>query len=151
MGVTPFMSSTIQDLFEEITNGKGHVIITWPIVTWQQLHVYYYFKVLDFWSLHLPLSLSLRLPTENLAISFPEEDEIPEDAQDLVHQLMCFDPMYRLGSTAREGVAGVKSHPFFNNIDWTLLLRTKAEFIPQLRGEDDTSYFDGEKLELLFF
>ena len=93
------------------------------------------------------LSLSLSLPTENLAISFPEEDEIPEDAQDLVHQLMCFDPMYRLGSTAREGVAGVKSHPFFNNIDWTLLLRTKAEFIPQLRGEDDTSYFDGEKLE----
>ena len=58
MGVTPFMSSTIQDLFEEITNGKGHVIITWPIVTWQQLRVYYYFKVLDFWSLHLPLSLS---------------------------------------------------------------------------------------------
>lgn len=96
-------------------------------------------------------SLSLSLPTENLAISFPEEDEIPEDAQDLVHQLMCFDPMYRLGSTAREGVAGVKSHPFFNNIDWTLLLRTKAEFIPQLRGEDDTSYFDGEKLELFFF
>ena len=94
---------------------------------------------------------SLSLPTENLAISFPEEDEIPEDAQDLVHQLMCFDPMYRLGSTAREGVAGVKSHPFFNNIDWTLLLRTKAEFIPQLRGEDDTSYFDGEKLELYFF
>lgn len=93
---------------------------------------------------------SLSLPTENLAISFPEEDEIPEDAQDLVHQLMCFDPMYRLGSTAREGVAGVKSHPFFNNIDWTLLLRTKAEFIPQLRGEDDTSYFDGEKLEFFF-
>lgn len=59
MGVTPFMSSTIQDLFEEITNGKGHVIITWPIVTWQQLRVYYYFKVLDFWSLHLPLSPSL--------------------------------------------------------------------------------------------
>lgn len=100
--------------------------------------------------IYMYLSLSLPLPTENLAISFPEEDEIPEDAQDLVHQLMCFDPMYRLGSTAREGVAGVKSHPFFNNIDWTLLLRTKAEFIPQLRGEDDTSYFDGEKLEFFF-
>ncbi|XP_019850933.1 PREDICTED: microtubule-associated serine/threonine-protein kinase 3-like isoform X1 [Amphimedon queenslandica] len=99
MGVTPFVSSTIQDLFEEITN-------------------------------------------ENLHISFPEEDEIPDDAQDLVRQLMCFDPMYRLGSTAREGVSGVKSHPFFSEIDWNLLLRTKAEFIPQLRGDDDTSYFD---------
>ena len=92
----------------------------------------------------LPLSFSLFPPPENLHISFPEEDEIPDDAQDLVRQLMCFDPMYRLGSTAREGVSGVKSHPFFSEIDWNLLLRTKAEFIPQLRGDDDTSYFDSK-------
>lgn len=36
----------------------------------------------------------------------------------------------------------VKQHPFFTDLDWNSLLRQKAEFIPQLESEDDTSYFD---------
>lgn len=42
------------------------------------------------------------------------------------------------------GVAEVKQHPFFHNLDWNGLLRQKAEFIPQLESEDDTSYFDSK-------
>lgn len=38
----------------------------------------------------------------------------------------------------------MKQHPFFHNLDWNSLLRQKAEFIPQLESEDDTSYFDSE-------
>lgn len=38
----------------------------------------------------------------------------------------------------------MKEHQFFVGLDWTALLRQKAEFIPQLDGEDDTSYFDCE-------
>lgn len=38
----------------------------------------------------------------------------------------------------------VKQHPFFSGLDWTGLLRQKAEFIPQLESEDDTSYFDSK-------
>lgn len=46
----------------------------------------------------------------------------------------------------------VKEHHFFVGLDWTALLRQKAEFIPQLDGEDDTSYFDSEfKLKSFFF
>uniref|UniRef100_A0A3P9IKQ4 Microtubule associated serine/threonine kinase 2 n=1 Tax=Oryzias latipes TaxID=8090 RepID=A0A3P9IKQ4_ORYLA len=33
-------------------------------------------------------------------------------------------------------------HAFFTDLDWNGLLRQKAEFIPQLESEDDTSYFD---------
>lgn len=33
-------------------------------------------------------------------------------------------------------------HTFFLGLDWNGLLRQKAEFIPQLETEDDTSYFD---------
>lgn len=33
-------------------------------------------------------------------------------------------------------------HMFFLGLDWNGLLRQKAEFIPQLETEDDTSYFD---------
>lgn len=40
------------------------------------------------------------------------------------------------------GASEVKQHPFFLGFDWNGLLRQKAEFIPQLEAEDDTSYFD---------
>lgn len=36
----------------------------------------------------------------------------------------------------------MKQHPFFRSLDWAGLLRHKAEFVPQLEAEDDTSYFD---------
>lgn len=45
---------------------------------------------------------------------------------------------------AAGGAAEVKQHQFFHNLDWNSLLRQKAEFIPQLESEDDTSYFDSE-------
>lgn len=38
----------------------------------------------------------------------------------------------------------MKQHSFFTGLDWTGLLRQKAEFIPQLESEDDTSYFDSK-------
>lgn len=40
------------------------------------------------------------------------------------------------------GTNEVKMHMFFLGLDWNGLLRQKAEFIPQLETEDDTSYFD---------
>jgi hypothetical protein len=36
----------------------------------------------------------------------------------------------------------VKEHVYFLGIDWNSLLRMKADFIPQLEDDDDTSYFD---------
>ena len=39
----------------------------------------------------------------------------------------------------------MKQHSFFRDLDWTGLLRQKAEFIPHLESEDDTSYFDSER------
>uniref|UniRef100_H9GSC0 non-specific serine/threonine protein kinase n=1 Tax=Anolis carolinensis TaxID=28377 RepID=H9GSC0_ANOCA len=73
-------------------------------------------------------------------IIWPEGDEsLPPDAQDLIMQLLRHCPLERLGTG---GAHEVKQHPFFRNLDWTGLLRQKAEFIPQLEAEDDTSYFD---------
>lgn len=40
----------------------------------------------------------------------------------------------------------MKQNPFFTDLDWNGLLRQKAEFIPQLESEDDTSYFDSTSL-----
>lgn len=36
----------------------------------------------------------------------------------------------------------MKNHPYLIGIEWNSLLRYKAEFIPQLENDEDTSYFD---------
>lgn len=40
------------------------------------------------------------------------------------------------------GAFEVKQHSFFTELDWNTLLRQKAEFVPHLESEEDTSYFD---------
>uniref|UniRef100_A0AAX7T5A8 non-specific serine/threonine protein kinase n=1 Tax=Astatotilapia calliptera TaxID=8154 RepID=A0AAX7T5A8_ASTCA len=73
-------------------------------------------------------------------INWPDGDEAPPpDAQELITLLLRQNPLERLGTG---GAAEVKQHQFFHNLDWNGLLRQKAEFIPQLESEDDTSYFD---------
>uniref|UniRef100_A0A8C3XRD0 non-specific serine/threonine protein kinase n=1 Tax=Chelydra serpentina TaxID=8475 RepID=A0A8C3XRD0_CHESE len=73
-------------------------------------------------------------------IAWPEGDEaLPPDAQDLTSKLLCQNPLERLGTGS---AFEVKQHRFFKDLDWNGLLRQKAEFIPQLESEDDTSYFD---------
>uniref|UniRef100_A0AAY4DHT2 non-specific serine/threonine protein kinase n=1 Tax=Denticeps clupeoides TaxID=299321 RepID=A0AAY4DHT2_9TELE len=73
-------------------------------------------------------------------INWPEgEDAPPADSQELITLLLRQNPLERLGTG---GAFEVKQHQFFHNLDWNSLLRQKAEFIPQLESEDDTSYFD---------
>uniref|UniRef100_A0A665W4E5 non-specific serine/threonine protein kinase n=1 Tax=Echeneis naucrates TaxID=173247 RepID=A0A665W4E5_ECHNA len=73
-------------------------------------------------------------------IIWPEEDEaLPQEAQDLISKLLRQNPLERLGTGS---AFEVKQHSFFTELDWNSLLRQKAEFIPQLESEDDTSYFD---------
>ncbi|XP_044188832.1 microtubule-associated serine/threonine-protein kinase 2 isoform X1 [Thunnus albacares] len=73
-------------------------------------------------------------------INWPDGDDAPPlDAQELITLLLRQNPLERMGAG---GAAEVKQHQFFHNLDWNGLLRQKAEFIPQLESEDDTSYFD---------
>uniref|UniRef100_A0A5S6QCX2 non-specific serine/threonine protein kinase n=1 Tax=Trichuris muris TaxID=70415 RepID=A0A5S6QCX2_TRIMR len=74
-------------------------------------------------------------------IVFPEEPYCPpSDAMDLIRSLLQVNPLDRLGTVS--GAMEVKMHSFFSSVDWNTLLRQKAEFVPHLRGEEDTSYFD---------
>ncbi|XP_045063994.1 microtubule-associated serine/threonine-protein kinase 1-like [Coregonus clupeaformis] len=73
-------------------------------------------------------------------ITWPEgEDAPPADSQELITLLLRQNPLERMGTG---GAYEVKHHQFFHTLDWDSLLRQKAEFIPQLESEDDTSYFD---------
>jgi len=76
----------------------------------------------------------------NESVEWPDGECCPPDeARDLICQLLQHNPIDRLGTG---GVHEVKGHVFFDGIDWNGLLRLKAEFIPQLEDEEDTSYFD---------
>lgn len=66
---------------------------------------------------------------------------MPDDAKDLILGLLQHDPLHRLGTG---GASEVKEHVFFLGLNWENLLRQKAEFIPQLDNEEDTSYFDSK-------
>ncbi|XP_076026404.1 microtubule-associated serine/threonine-protein kinase 1 [Genypterus blacodes] len=73
-------------------------------------------------------------------IVWPEGDEaLPADSQALISALLQTNPLLRLGTG---GAFEVKQHSFFTELDWNSLLRQKAEFIPHLESEEDTSYFD---------
>ncbi|XP_075218938.1 microtubule-associated serine/threonine (MAST) protein kinase dop [Lycorma delicatula] len=79
--------------------------------------------------------------TVNDDIEWPSEEDWPiqPEAKDIITQLLQTNQRDRLGTG---GPHQVKEHPYFAGVDWNSLLRQKAEFIPQLDHEEDTSYFD---------
>eukprot|EP00761_Pharyngomonas_kirbyi_P014999 gb/GECH01015030.1/.p1 GENE.gb/GECH01015030.1/~~gb/GECH01015030.1/.p1 ORF type:complete len:267 (+),score=44.39 gb/GECH01015030.1/:1-801(+) len=66
------------------------------------------------------LSLSILWPEE-------EEDTMSSEAKSLIRQLLCIDSSQRLGAN---GAAEVKSHPFFEGIDWDTLLSSSPPYVP---------------------
>lgn len=81
--------------------------------------------------------------TVNDDIEWPDNEDwaIAPEAKDLITQLLQQNPRDRLGIG---GAHEVKEHVYFTAVDWNSLLRQKAEFVPQLSNDDDTSYFDSK-------
>ncbi|KAK9737338.1 protein of unknown function (DUF1908) [Popillia japonica] len=79
--------------------------------------------------------------TVNDDIEWPDSEDwtVQDEAKDLIMALLLHTPRDRLGAG---GAQEVKEHVYFNGLDWNSLLRQKAEFVPQLDNEEDTSYFD---------
>jgi serine/threonine protein kinase len=77
----------------------------------------------------------------NEEVEYPEgEEALDPDAENLIRLLLEKNPLDRLGNVG--GAAEVTVHPFFNSLDFDSFLRQKAEFVPQLENDEDTSYFD---------
>ncbi|XP_074098538.1 microtubule-associated serine/threonine (MAST) protein kinase dop isoform X1 [Cotesia typhae] len=79
--------------------------------------------------------------TVNDDIEWPDEEDwlVQPEAKDIITNLLQQNPRERLGTG---GAHEVKEHLYFFNVNWNTLLRQKAEFVPQLTNEEDTSYFD---------
>ena len=68
----------------------------------------------------------------------PSKIKISKEAEDLIWKLIN-------NSNQRLGIGGaeeIKKHPFFKDVDWDNIRNTKAPFIPRLKNDYDTHYFE---------
>ena len=75
-------------------------------------------------------------------LNIPKKAKISEEAKDLIYKLIN-NSNDRLG---KNGSEEIKRHPFFKDVNWNNIRNSKAPFIPELKNEYDTKYF--EKFEV---
>ena len=70
--------------------------------------------------------------------SIPADANLSPEAESFILRMVS-QPESRLGV---HGVEEIKKHPFFKGIDWNNMRNMKAPFIPELKNDYDTHYFD---------
>ena len=70
--------------------------------------------------------------------SIPPDANLSPEAESFILRMVS-QPESRLGV---HGVEEIKKHPFFRGIDWNNIRNMKAPFIPELKNDYDTHYFD---------
>ena len=71
-------------------------------------------------------------------LQIPKKIKISEEAKDLIYKLIN-NSDDRLG---KNGSDEIKRHPFFKDVNWNNIRNSKAPFIPELKNEYDTQYFE---------
>ncbi|KAK4131705.1 hypothetical protein BT67DRAFT_451564 [Trichocladium antarcticum] len=83
------------------------------------------------------------------------EEEVSDEAKDLINKLLCSDPQQRLGANREEkfrcGGEEIRNHPWFRSLNWDSLLQDEAQFVPQPENPEDTEYFDARGAVLQTF
>ena len=80
-------------------------------------------------------------------LKIPKKTKISEEAKDLIFK-MINNSNERLG---KKGAEEIKKHPFFKDVDWDNIRNSKAPFIPELKNEYDTKYFEKfEEIEAFY-
>ena len=70
--------------------------------------------------------------------SIPSDANLSPEAENFILRMVS-PPETRLGI---HGVEEIKKHPFFKGVDWNNIRKVKAPFIPDLKNDFDTHYFD---------
>ena len=111
----------------QVINASGHS----SPVDWWELGIFLYELMYGF----TPFRGAHREQTfENVlhrALVFPEEPAVTPESQDCVRALLIRDPSRRLGAVG--GAEEIKAHPFFAEVDFTLIRWQTAPFVPSKR------------------
>ena len=70
--------------------------------------------------------------------SIPNDANLSPEAKSLIKSMVT-TPENRLGYN---GIEEIKKHPFFKGINWDNIRNVKAPFIPDIKNDYDTKYFD---------
>lgn len=68
-------------------------------------------------------------------LQFPADSNLSPEAISLIKGLLA-------SPDKRFGVAQIKSHPFFNDIDWKKLATSTPPYVPNLSNDQDTTHFE---------
>ena len=80
-------------------------------------------------------------------LKIPKKVKLSEEAKDLIFK-MINNSDERLG---KKGPEEIKKHPFFKGVDWDNIRNSKAPFVPELKNEYDTKYFEKfEEIEAFY-
>ncbi|TKY62344.1 Serine/threonine-protein kinase CBK1 [Spatholobus suberectus] len=85
-----------------------------------------------------PMSTCRKIVNWKSHLKFPEEVRLSLEAKDLISKLLC-NVNQRLGSN---GADEIKTHSFFNGVEWEKLYQMEAAFIPEVNDELDTQNFE---------
>ena len=80
-------------------------------------------------------------------LKIPDEITLSREAEDLINKMINYSDK-RLG---KNGIEEIKVHPFFKGVDWDNIRKTKAPFIPNLKNDCDTKYFEHFDVEEPFY
>jgi len=110
-----------------------------------------YQKEVDWWSLGVimyeclvgyppfyaeePLQTCRKIVNYKRTLKIPPEASLSREATDIIRKLIC-------SSKNRLKFQGIVNHPFFRATQWDNLINTKPPFIPNVKSETDTQYFD---------
>ena len=82
-----------------------------------------------------PMSTCRKIVNWKKTLVFPDEAKLSADAKDIIQRMIT-------DSSRRLTFEQIKAHPFFKNIDWENIRRSKAPIIPKVESEVDTQNFD---------
>eukprot|EP00727_Mastigamoeba_balamuthi_P008758 m51a1_g4504 putative protein kinase domain containing protein (1201) ;mRNA; f:371786-380544 len=74
-------------------------------------------------------------------LEWPDDVEASDGLKDCVDKLLELSPERRLGG-GKPGELDLRSHRFFEGIDWEQLRDQRAPFVPAITDDVDTSFFD---------
>lgn len=85
-----------------------------------------------------PMTTCKKIVSWQHYLRIPKEAKLSVEARDIMLRLMC-GVNQRLGSN---GIDEIKSHPFFEGIDWNNLYNQRAAYQPTIQHELDTNNFE---------
>ncbi|CAF2309459.1 unnamed protein product, partial [Brassica napus] len=82
-----------------------------------------------------PMSTCRKIVNWKAHLKFPDEARLSREAKDLVGKLLC-------NVNQRLGASQIKSHPWFEGVEWEKIYQMEAAYIPEVNDDLDTQNFE---------